>query len=71
MSPALIAALPFLGALLPGLLIRSGRNVAASACGTASLLALIGLGGLSYFAFGTLTGAFSLAELKSRLRRSA
>ncbi|MFV0411100.1 MAG: monovalent cation/H+ antiporter subunit A [Paracoccus sp. (in: a-proteobacteria)] len=43
MSPALIAALPFLGALLPGLLIRSGRNVAAFACGTMTLLALIGL----------------------------
>ncbi|MFD1794996.1 monovalent cation/H+ antiporter subunit A [Paracoccus aurantiacus] len=43
MSPALIAALPFLGALLPGLLIRSGRNVAAISCGTMSLLALIGL----------------------------
>ncbi|MFV0293633.1 MAG: monovalent cation/H+ antiporter subunit A [Paracoccus sp. (in: a-proteobacteria)] len=44
MSPALIAALPFLGALLPGLLIRSGRNVAAMACATATFLALMGLG---------------------------
>ncbi|WBU52732.1 monovalent cation/H+ antiporter subunit A [Paracoccus sp. SCSIO 75233] len=43
MSPALIAVLPFLGALLPGLLIRSGRNVAASACGTMTFLALVGL----------------------------
>ena len=43
MSPALIAALPFLGALLPGLLIRSGRDVAATACATATALALIGL----------------------------
>ena len=43
MSPALIAVLPFLGALLPGLLIRSGRNVAAISCGTMTLLALIGL----------------------------
>ncbi|MDO5622266.1 MAG: monovalent cation/H+ antiporter subunit A [Paracoccus sp. (in: a-proteobacteria)] len=43
MSPALIALLPFLGALLPGLLIRSGRNVAAIACGTATLIALLGL----------------------------
>ncbi|MCQ0970557.1 monovalent cation/H+ antiporter subunit A [Paracoccus sp. TK19116] len=43
MSPALIALLPFAGALLPGLLIRSGRNVAAFACGTATALALIGL----------------------------
>ena len=42
MSPALIAALPFLGALLPGLLIRSGRNVAAISCGTMTFLALIG-----------------------------
>ncbi|MDO5603857.1 MAG: monovalent cation/H+ antiporter subunit A [Paracoccus sp. (in: a-proteobacteria)] len=43
MSPALIAALPFLGALLPGLMIRSGRNVAALSCATATTLALIGL----------------------------
>ncbi len=43
MSPALIAMLPFLGALFPGLLVRSGRGVAAQACGTATLLALIGL----------------------------
>ncbi|MFT4012353.1 MAG: monovalent cation/H+ antiporter subunit A [Paracoccus sp. (in: a-proteobacteria)] len=43
MSPALIAVLPFLGALLPGLLIRSGRDVAAVACATASAAALLGL----------------------------
>ncbi|AGT07594.1 monovalent cation/H+ antiporter subunit A [Paracoccus aminophilus] len=43
MSPALIAVLPFLGALLPGLLIRSGRDVAALACGLVTLVALIGL----------------------------
>jgi len=43
MSPALIALLPFIGALLPGLLIRSGRSVAATACGTTTLIALIGL----------------------------
>ena len=43
MSPALIAALPFLGALLPGLLIRSGRGVAAMASASATLVALIGL----------------------------
>ena len=44
MSPALIAALPFIGALLPGLLVRAGRDVAAIAAGAATLLALIGLG---------------------------
>ncbi|MDO5632081.1 MAG: monovalent cation/H+ antiporter subunit A [Paracoccus sp. (in: a-proteobacteria)] len=43
MSPILIAILPFLGALLPGLLIRSGRDVAATACATATGLALLGL----------------------------
>ncbi|MBD9526462.1 monovalent cation/H+ antiporter subunit A [Paracoccus sp. PAR01] len=43
MSPALIAALPFIGALLPGLLIRSGRDVAAMVCGTATFVALLGL----------------------------
>ncbi len=43
MSPALIAALPFIGALLPGLLVRAGRHVAAMAAGAATLLALIGL----------------------------
>ena len=43
MSPALIAMLPFIGALLPGLLIRSGRSVAATACGTTTFVALLGL----------------------------
>ncbi|KGJ13212.1 monovalent cation/H+ antiporter subunit A [Paracoccus sanguinis] len=43
MSPALIAALPFLGALLPGLMVRAGRSAAAIACGTATALALLGL----------------------------
>jgi len=43
MSPALIALLPFLGALLPGLMVRAGRDVAAIACGTVTLIALIGL----------------------------
>ena len=43
MSPALIAALPFIGALLPGLMVRAGRSAAASACAAASALALLGL----------------------------
>ena len=43
MSLALIAALPFLGALLPGLMIRAGRNVCAFTTGSVTLLALIGL----------------------------
>lgn len=41
MSLALIAALPFLGALLPGLMIRAGRNACAAATGAVTLLALI------------------------------
>lgn len=41
MSPALIVALPFLGALLPGLMIRAGRNACAAATGAVTLLALI------------------------------
>ncbi|WP_149139902.1 monovalent cation/H+ antiporter subunit A [Gemmobacter caeruleus] len=44
MSPALIAALPFLGALLPGLLIRVSRTACATVTGSVTLLALIGLG---------------------------
>lgn len=43
MTPALIVALPFLGALLPGLMVRSGRNAAAIACGIFTALALLGL----------------------------
>ena len=43
MSPALIAALPFLGALLPGLMIRAGRNACAIATGSVTALALLGL----------------------------
>ncbi|MFM7335987.1 MAG: monovalent cation/H+ antiporter subunit A, partial [Tabrizicola sp.] len=41
MSLALIAALPFLGALLPGLMIRAGRNACAVATGAVTALALI------------------------------
>lgn len=43
MSLFLIAALPFLGAVFPSLLIRAGRNASASAAGATTLLALIGL----------------------------
>ena len=43
MSLALIAALPFLGALLPGLMIRAGRNSCASATFAISALALLGI----------------------------
>ena len=43
MSLALIALLPFMGALLPGLLIRSGRDVCALATGSVTALALLGL----------------------------
>ena len=41
MSLALIAALPFLGAFLPGLMIRAGRNACAIATGAVTLLALL------------------------------
>ncbi|MQY42996.1 monovalent cation/H+ antiporter subunit A [Epibacterium sp. SM1969] len=43
MSLFLIAALPFLGAVFPALLIRAGRNSAASAAGLTTLLAFVGL----------------------------
>ncbi|MFP3384334.1 monovalent cation/H+ antiporter subunit A [Tritonibacter sp. SIMBA_163] len=43
MSLFLIAALPFLGALFPALLIRAGRNASASSAGLATGLAFIGL----------------------------
>ena len=43
MSLALIAALPFLGALLPGLMIRAGRNACALATGSVTAFALLGL----------------------------
>jgi multicomponent K+:H+ antiporter subunit A len=39
----LIAALPFLGAVFPALLIRAGRNASASAAGLTTLLAFVGL----------------------------
>jgi multicomponent K+:H+ antiporter subunit A len=44
MSLALIAALPFLGALLPGLMIRAGRDACAVVTGSVTLLALVLLG---------------------------
>jgi multicomponent K+:H+ antiporter subunit A len=42
-SLALIAALPFLGALLPGLMIRAGRDACALAVAAVTALALIGI----------------------------
>jgi len=39
----LIAALPFLGALLPGLMIRAGRNACAWTTASVTLTALVGL----------------------------
>jgi multicomponent K+:H+ antiporter subunit A len=39
----LIAALPFLGAVFPALLIRAGRNASAAAAGMVTLLAFVGL----------------------------
>ncbi|MBL9050067.1 MAG: monovalent cation/H+ antiporter subunit A [Tabrizicola sp.] len=45
MSLALIAALPFLGAMLPGLMIRRGRNACAIAAGSVTALALLLLAG--------------------------
>jgi multicomponent K+:H+ antiporter subunit A len=44
MSLALIAALPFLGALLPGLMIRAGRDACALVTGSVTALALLMLG---------------------------
>ncbi|AVO39808.1 monovalent cation/H+ antiporter subunit A [Pukyongiella litopenaei] len=43
MSLFLIAALPFIGAVFPALLVRAGRTASASAAGTVTLIALIGL----------------------------
>ena len=43
MSLFLIAALPFLGAVFPALLIRAGRNASAFSAGMVTLLALVGL----------------------------
>lgn len=47
MSPALIAALPFLGALLPGLTIRMGRTACAVSTGAVTLVALLLLASLA------------------------
>src|SRR3546814_4089666 len=41
MTLAWIVLLPFIGALLPGLLIRAGRDACALATGAVTLLALI------------------------------
>ncbi len=41
MTLALIAALPFIGALFPGLMIRSGRTACAASAAAATLAALI------------------------------
>ena len=43
MSLFLIVILPFIGALVPGLMIRAGRNACALATGTFTALAFIGV----------------------------
>ncbi|MBE1284969.1 MAG: monovalent cation/H+ antiporter subunit A [Rhodobacteraceae bacterium] len=43
MSLFLIAALPFIGAVFPALLIRAGRNAASFSAGLTTLLAFVGL----------------------------
>ena len=43
MSLILIAALPFLGALLPGLMIRAGRDAFAGTTASVTLTALVGI----------------------------
>ncbi|SLN56197.1 Na(+)/H(+) antiporter subunit A [Falsiruegeria litorea R37] len=43
MSLFLIAALPFLGAVFPALLIRAGRNASSASAGATTFLALLGL----------------------------
>jgi multicomponent K+:H+ antiporter subunit A len=60
MSPALIAALPFLGALFPGLAARFGRGPAALVAGMATALALAGLLG---HAPAVLAGEAAVARL--------
>ena len=47
MALAFIAALPFIGALFPGLMIRAGRDVCAAVAGTFTLLALVLLASLA------------------------
>ena len=47
MALALIAALPFIGALLPGLMIRAGRDACAMMAGAFTLLALVLLASLA------------------------
>ena len=41
MSLTLIVLLPFIGAVLPAIMIRAGRNACATATGSVTLLALI------------------------------
>ena len=47
MALALIAALPFFGALFPGLMIRAGKNACAAMAGAFTLLALVLLASLA------------------------
>ena len=43
MSLILLAALPFLGAVFPALLIRAGRDASSGAAGMVTLIAFVGL----------------------------
>ncbi len=68
-APRILLASAVMGIVLLGAAWMLGDALTTPFWRYAALTALIGLGMISYVAAGQLTGAFSLSELKSQLRR--
>ena len=65
----MIIAAGLMGAVLAALMLLLGPMFGLPGWRWLALVALVGLGGASYFLLGSLTGAFDLRELRGALRR--
>lgn len=68
-APRIVLAALLMGAVLWGAAILLGPMIGTPGWRYLALLILVALGGLAYFAFGALTGAFRLSEWRAALTR--
>lgn len=68
-APRIVLAALLMGAVLWGGAILLGPMIGTPGWRYLALLILVALGGLAYFAFGALTGAFRLSEWRAALTR--
>lgn len=67
--PRLLAASVLMGVALWGATVLLGPALGMHLIRYLALLALVLIGAAAYFGFGTLLGAFRLAEFRSLMRR--